>query len=89
MRPRVKSALLWGAVGFMSFLVLVQGYALLSGPLVSITQGATLAVGVAAVTTACAYALEYRVARWSAKRVESQEPNPDPNPEAETESRKS
>jgi len=91
MRPRVKSALLWGAVGFMSFLVLIQGYALLEGPLVSITQGATLAVGVAMVTTACAYALEYRIARWAARRAESQEPNPNSNPEAETEteSRKS
>ncbi|PGF16538.1 hypothetical protein CP556_10680 [Natrinema sp. CBA1119] len=41
--PRAKSAFLWGLVGFLSFLVLVQGYALLVEPIVTIAQA--LAVG--------------------------------------------
>ncbi len=84
MRPRVKSALLWGAVGFMSFLVLVQGYALLSGPLVTIGQGAALAVAVGTVTTGCAYTVEHRVAQWATARALEAEAT-----ESETESRKS
>ncbi|MCU4751038.1 hypothetical protein OB919_03420 [Halobacteria archaeon AArc-curdl1] len=69
MEPRQKSALLWGAVGFMSFLVLVQGYALLREPLVSIMQGFSVAVVVGIGTAAVAYVLEYRVAAWSARRA--------------------
>ncbi|MDL5362739.1 hypothetical protein [Halalkalicoccus sp. NIPERK01] len=30
MHPRVKASLLWGAIGALSFLVLIQGYELLS-----------------------------------------------------------
>jgi hypothetical protein len=33
MTPRRKSSLLWGLVGALAFLVLVQGYRLLVGPL--------------------------------------------------------
>ncbi|OVE83981.1 hypothetical protein [Natronolimnobius baerhuensis] len=72
LRPRVKSALLWGAVGFMAFLVLVQGYALVVEPLVSITQGAGIALLVAAGTAAGAYVLEHRIAAWSAQRAVSE-----------------
>ncbi|ADD05049.1 uncharacterized protein Nmag_1472 [Natrialba magadii ATCC 43099] len=69
MNPRTKSALLWGAVGFMAFLVLVQGYALVVEPLVSIVQGFVVAVLVGVGTAVSAYVLEYRVAAWSAKRA--------------------
>ncbi|ELY92737.1 hypothetical protein C483_07212 [Natrialba hulunbeirensis JCM 10989] len=69
MNPRTKSALLWGAVGFMAFLVLVQGYALAVEPLVSIVQGFVVAVLVGVGTAVSAYVLEYRVAAWSAKRA--------------------
>ncbi|RQG86989.1 hypothetical protein EA462_15190 [Natrarchaeobius halalkaliphilus] len=69
MNPRLKSALLWGAVGFMAFLVLVQGYALIVEPLVTIVHGTILAVAVAIATTASAYALEHRIAAWSARRA--------------------
>ncbi|WP_435196961.1 hypothetical protein [Natronomonas sp. EA1] len=31
MDPRVKAAVLWGAIGALSFLVLLQGYRLYSG----------------------------------------------------------
>ncbi|ELY52531.1 hypothetical protein [Natronolimnohabitans innermongolicus] len=69
LRPRVKAALLWGAVGSMAFLVLVQGYALLVDPLVSLARGAAIAVLVGAMTTGCAYRLEHRVAEWAARRA--------------------
>ncbi|MCU4740986.1 hypothetical protein OB955_13200 [Halobacteria archaeon AArc-m2/3/4] len=71
MPPRLKSALLWGAVGFMSFLVLVQGYALLEEPLVSITQGFVVALTVGVGTAGAAYVLEYRIAAWAARRRRS------------------
>ena len=45
MEPAVKASLLWGLVGALSFLVLVQGYHLLTGTFV----GVAVMVGVAAV----------------------------------------
>ncbi len=66
---RVVSALLWGAVGFMAFLVLVQGYALFVESLVSITEGMFVAMIVGAGTAISAYLLEHRIAAWSARRV--------------------
>ncbi|ELY47475.1 hypothetical protein [Natronorubrum sulfidifaciens] len=67
--PRTLSALLWGAVGFMAFLVLVQGYALVVDPLVSIVQGVVVAGLVGALTAGSAYVLEYRIATWSTRRA--------------------
>ncbi|GAB3023649.1 hypothetical protein [Natronobiforma cellulositropha] len=67
--PRVKSAILWGAVGFMSFLVSLQAYALLEGPLLSLPQGAAIGLLVGVAAGGCAYALEYRVAAWAARRA--------------------
>ncbi|WP_254765931.1 hypothetical protein [Salinilacihabitans rarus] len=75
-RPRAKSALLWGAVGAVAFLALVQGYALLADPLVSLGQGAAVAVLVGAATAGTAYALEHRVAAWAARRT-GDGPGPD------------
>ncbi|EFW90681.1 hypothetical protein ZOD2009_18345 [Haladaptatus paucihalophilus DX253] len=50
MNPRVKTSLLWGAIGVLSFLVLLQGYELISGYRYSIAvkAGATLVVAVGA-----------------------------------------
>jgi hypothetical protein len=50
--PRTKSSVLWGVVGALSFLVLVQGYDLLLGLDVGFGPrlGVALAVGVAAGT---------------------------------------
>ena len=67
--PRIVSALLWGAVGSMAFLALVQGYALLRTPLLSIGQAFVGAVLVGAVTAGSAYVLEHRVAAWAARRA--------------------
>ncbi|WP_049927963.1 hypothetical protein [Halopiger goleimassiliensis] len=69
MNVRAKSALLWGAVGVVAVLALVQGYALLVEPLLSIGQAAAVAALVGCVTTGCAYALEHRIADWAARRA--------------------
>ncbi|WP_440771094.1 hypothetical protein [Natronorubrum sp. DTA28] len=53
----------------MTFLVLVQGYALFVEPLVSIAQAAFVAAIVGTGTAIGAYLLEHRVAAWSARRV--------------------
>ena len=43
--PLVKSSLLWGAIGALSFLVLIQGYHLVTGEFV----GAVVMAGVASL----------------------------------------
>ncbi|QRV13915.1 hypothetical protein [Haloterrigena salifodinae] len=67
--PRIVSALLWGAVGWMAFLALVQGYALVVDPLVTFGQAVVVAVLVGAITAGTAYCLEHRVAVWAAQRA--------------------
>ena len=50
MRPRVRASLLWGVVGLLSFLVLVQGYQLLGGRVpLSMAAGAAVVVALATV----------------------------------------
>ena len=62
MTPRAKSALLWGAVSLFAFLAAAQGYQLVVGPLpVSLLAVGAVAVGVAVVTAAAAYATEHRL----------------------------
>ena len=64
MRPRVKSSLLWGVVGALSFLVLAQGYVLVTAESLSflVMLGVALAVGVAAVGST------YVVEGWLAEK---------------------
>ncbi|WP_049915061.1 hypothetical protein [Natrialba taiwanensis] len=76
MNPRLKSALLWGAVGAMAFLVLLQGYTLVVEPLVSIGAGVVIAVCVGTATGIGAYVLEHRFAARATARVDS-EPSSD------------
>ncbi len=57
----------------MTFLVLIQGYAVLREPLVSLTEGAVVAVVVGVGTGIGAYALEHRVATWAARRALAKE----------------
>jgi hypothetical protein len=57
MDPRTKASLLWGAVGGLAFLVLVQGYELLAGTPVSISAK----VGVAVAVTVGAMLVSYRM----------------------------
>ena len=70
--PRVVSALLWGAVGCLAFLTLVQGYALLRDPLLSIGRAVVVALLVGSVAAGSAYVLEHRVAVWAARRARSE-----------------
>ncbi|ELY65604.1 hypothetical protein [Natronococcus jeotgali] len=65
---RAKSALLWGVVGALAFLVLLQGYALLAEPPVTITQGALVAVLVGLGAGLGSFLLERRIAAWASRR---------------------
>ena len=61
MDPRVKASLLWGIIGILAFLVLLQGYELATGYRYSLVvkAGVTLVVGVGA--TGLSYAAEPRL----------------------------
>ncbi|MCO8242440.1 MULTISPECIES: hypothetical protein [unclassified Haladaptatus] len=50
MNPRVKASLLWGVVGALAFLVLLQGYQLVTGYRYSVPMivGTTLVVAIGA-----------------------------------------
>ena len=62
MNPRTKSSLLWGVVGFLGFLVLVQAYQLVAEPLrVGVPALVVVAVVVGAVAAATSYAAEHRL----------------------------
>jgi hypothetical protein len=58
MEPRLKASLLWGLVGALAFLVLVQGYELLDGPGVSFLVKLAVATGVFGGATAASYVAE-------------------------------
>lgn len=62
MTPRAKSSLLWGLVGVLSFLVVVQGYDLFVPAFrASIGLRAGMAVAVGVLTAALSYVLEGRL----------------------------
>jgi hypothetical protein len=64
MRPRTKASLLWGLVGALAFLVLVQGYDLVVG----LDVGFAARLGVALVVGAVAAGLTHRLRpRFGAK----------------------
>ncbi|RJT04096.1 MULTISPECIES: hypothetical protein [Halococcus] len=58
MRPRTKSGLLWGVIGALGFLVLVQAAELGGGLGIGLTPKLGLAVVVGVVTAATSYVLE-------------------------------
>jgi hypothetical protein len=62
MDARQKDSLLWGVVGGLAFLVLVQGYELVADESVALTVKAGVAVAVLAVTALAAHALRPRLA---------------------------
>jgi hypothetical protein len=62
MDARRKDSLLWGVVGGLAFLVLVQGYELLADEAVALTLKAGVALGVLAVTALAAHALRPQLA---------------------------
>lgn len=55
MNPRVKEAILWGVIGLLSFLVLLQGYELLQDVRVDLTVKAGMALVVFVATTVITY----------------------------------
>ena len=61
MDPRLKSSLLWGLVGGMAFLALVQGYHLFGGDFVGVTPMVAGALAVLVVTTVLAQTLQSRL----------------------------
>ncbi|WP_439027687.1 hypothetical protein [Haloarchaeobius sp. DT45] len=61
MNARVKSALLWGAVGLFAFLVLYQGYVALGNDGVGFLPALAVALGVGAGVAAGAYLGEIRL----------------------------
>jgi len=68
MGARVRSALAWGAVAGLTFLVLVQGYALVASPPVGFLARIGLGVVVGAVGAVAAYAAEGALARRAAQK---------------------
>ncbi|WP_159902314.1 hypothetical protein [Salinirussus salinus] len=62
MDARRKDSLLWGVVGGLAFLVLVQGYELLADEAVALTVKTGVALGVLVVTALAAHALRPRLA---------------------------
>ncbi|WP_254542875.1 hypothetical protein [Halomarina pelagica] len=64
MRSRLRSSLLWGLVGALAFLVLVQGYDLAIGRLpVDFPARLALAAVVGALAASAAYVTEHRLYR--------------------------
>jgi hypothetical protein len=61
MRPRVKASLLWGAIGVLAFLVLLQGYELWTGYRYALPTKLGVAVGVGTGATVASYAAEPRL----------------------------
>ena len=61
MDARVKASLLWGLVGSMAFLALVQGYHLVADRFLGLAPMAVGAIVVFAATTVSAHALRLRV----------------------------
>jgi hypothetical protein len=55
--PRTKASVLWGLVGGLAFLVLVQGYELVAGEGVTVPVKAAVAVVVAGATVVAAYSV--------------------------------
>ena len=60
---RTRSSLLWGLVGALTFLVLVQGHRLLVGPLgVNLLNAAGIALALGSVVSLVSYVAEPRLA---------------------------
>jgi hypothetical protein len=62
MDPRLRTDLLWGAIGGLSFLVLLQGYHLAGGTFVGVGPTVAVTAVVFLVTAVVARAVRPRVA---------------------------
>ena len=61
MHPRTKSSLLWGVVGGLAFLVLLQGYELITGQRVALGAKFGVALVVLVGATGLTYAAQTRL----------------------------
>ena len=61
MTPQTKSSLLWGVVGALAFLVLLQGYELATGQRATVAAKAGVTVVVLAGATALSYVARDRL----------------------------
>ena len=68
MDPRAKSALLWGLVGGLTFLVLAQGAVALDVLAAGLTRFVAVAFVVAVVTAAATHRYERRLVAWARRR---------------------
>lgn len=65
MEPTVKSSLLWGLIGALSYLVLIQAYHLTTGQFVGIREMAGVAVAVGMISAVLVHLLR----PWIRKRT--------------------
>ena len=65
MDPATKSSLLWGAVGALSFLVLLQAYHLWRGEFVEVPVVAGVVVLVFGTTAVAAHLIRPQLAGWN------------------------
>jgi hypothetical protein len=70
MDPGVRASLLWGVVGGLAFLVLLQGYHLVSGEFVGLGVIVGVAALVVAVTAVAAHTIRPWVRRHSRNESE-------------------
>ncbi len=68
MDPTIKSSLLWGLIGSLSFLVLIQAYHLLGESFVGVDVMASVAGAVGVVSAALAHLLRPRFRHLSRQR---------------------
>ena len=61
MEPRTQSSLLWGVVGSLAFLVLLQGYELVTGQRVTVAAKFGVALVVLVGATTLTYAARNRL----------------------------
>jgi asparagine N-glycosylation enzyme membrane subunit Stt3 len=65
MDPRRRSSLLWGLVGALSFLVLLQGYHIVSDGFLPLPAVVSATVVVALASAALAHVLRPRIRRYA------------------------
>lgn len=69
MKRESKSSLLWGLIGGLSFLVLIQAYHILTGEFVGISVMGGVAVVVFALSAISAHLLRPRIRRRANERT--------------------
>jgi outer membrane biosynthesis protein TonB len=73
--PRLKSAVLWGVVGALCFLVLHQAYLLLDGQFLGVGPVAAVAVGVFVTTVVASYLTSGRLGTFEGEEATAEVPD--------------